>query len=61
MRWVPTERCRLEDQMNIFRVLAVSRKETKQIIRDSRSLYLALGIPIMLMILFGYAVVSGRG
>lgn len=42
--------------MNIFRVFAVSRKETKQIIRDSRSLYLALGIPIMLMILFGYAL-----
>ena len=42
--------------MNIFRVFAVSRKETKQIIRDSRSMYLALGIPIMLMILFGYAL-----
>ena len=42
--------------MNIYRVLAVSRKETKQIIRDSRSLYLAIGIPIMLMILFGYAL-----
>ena len=27
-----------------------------QIIRDSRSLYLALGIPLMLMILFGYAL-----
>ena len=42
--------------MNIFRVFAVSRKEAKQIIRDSRSLYLALGIPIMLMIVFGYAL-----
>jgi ABC-2 type transport system permease protein len=42
--------------MNIFRVFAVSRKEAKQIIRDSRSLYLALGIPLMLMILFGYAL-----
>jgi ABC-2 type transport system permease protein len=42
--------------MNIGRTLAVARKETRQIIRDSRSLYLALGIPVMLMILFGYAL-----
>jgi len=42
--------------MNVFRVLAVARKETRQIVRDSRSLYLALGIPVMLMILFGYAL-----
>ncbi len=42
--------------MNIYRTLAVSGKEAKQIIRDSRSLYLALGIPVMLMILFGYAL-----
>lgn len=42
--------------MNISRTLAVARKETWQIIRDSRALYLALGIPVMLMILFGYAL-----
>lgn len=42
--------------MNIPRVLAVARKEARQIVRDSRSLYLALGIPLMLMILFGYAL-----
>lgn len=42
--------------MNIFRTLAVARKEARQIIRDTRSLYLALGIPVMLMILFGYAL-----
>jgi ABC-2 type transport system permease protein len=42
--------------MNIPRTLAVSRKEARQIIRDSRSLYLALGIPVLLMILFGYAL-----
>lgn len=42
--------------MNISRTLAVARKETRQIIRDSRALYLALGIPVMLMILFGYAL-----
>ncbi len=42
--------------MNIVRTLAVAKKETRQIIRDSRSLYLALGIPVMLMILFGFAL-----
>lgn len=42
--------------MNIARTLAVSRKEARQIIRDSRSLYLALGIPVLLMVLFGYAL-----
>ncbi|MDQ7784115.1 MAG: ABC transporter permease [Desulfomonilaceae bacterium] len=42
--------------MNIYRTLAVSRKEARQIVRDVRSLYLALGIPVMLMFLFGYAL-----
>lgn len=42
--------------MNVFRTLSVARKEARQIVRDSRSLYLALGIPVMLMILFGYAL-----
>ncbi len=42
--------------MNIHRTFAVARKEARQIVRDSRSLYLALGIPVMLMILFGYAL-----
>ncbi len=42
--------------MNIYRTLAVSRKEARQILRDARSLYLALGIPVMLMLLFGYAL-----
>jgi ABC-2 type transport system permease protein len=42
--------------MNFSRILAVSRKEARQIIRDTRALYLALGIPVMLMILFGYAL-----
>jgi len=42
--------------MNFSRVAAVARKESRQIIRDSRSLYLALGIPILLMFLFGYAL-----
>jgi ABC-2 type transport system permease protein len=42
--------------MNLRRTLAVARKETRQILRDARSLYLALGIPVMLMVLFGYAL-----
>lgn len=42
--------------MNFNRVLAVSRKEAKQIVRDARSLYLALGIPVVLMVLFGYGL-----
>lgn len=32
------------------------RKEFIHIVRDPRSLYLAIGIPILLMILFGYAI-----
>ncbi len=42
--------------MNLPRVMAVARKEARQIVRDSRSLYLALGIPVVLMFLFGYAL-----
>ena len=42
--------------MDLFRVLAVARKETWHLIRDTRSLYLALGIPVMLLTLFGYAL-----
>ena len=42
--------------MNVYRIIAVARKETRQIVRDARSLYLALGIPVMLMVLFGYAL-----
>jgi ABC-2 type transport system permease protein len=42
--------------MNLSRTLAVARKETWQIVRDSRALYLALGIPLMFLFLFGYAL-----
>jgi ABC-2 type transport system permease protein len=42
--------------MDIYRTVAVARKEARQIVRDSRALYLALGIPVLLMILFGYAL-----
>ncbi len=42
--------------MNLTRTFAMARKEARQIVRDRRALYLALGIPAMLMILFGYAL-----
>lgn len=38
------------------RILAIARKETIHLTRDRRSLYLALGIPVTLLILFGYAL-----
>lgn len=42
--------------MNVSRILAVARKESIHVFRDTRSLYLALGIPVMLLVLFGYAL-----
>ncbi len=42
--------------IDIFRVFAIARKETYHLTRDRRSLYLALGIPVMLLVLFGYAL-----
>jgi len=34
----------------------MARKEAEHVLRDSRSLYLALGIPLLLLVLFGYAL-----
>ncbi|NQU95080.1 MAG: ABC transporter permease [Candidatus Omnitrophica bacterium] len=42
--------------MNLRRVRAIYRKEFLQIRRDPRSLSLGLGIPIILIVLFGYAL-----
>jgi len=42
--------------MNIRIVAAVARKEYYHLIRDYRSLYLAFAIPIILILLFGYAL-----
>jgi ABC-2 type transport system permease protein len=42
--------------MKPSRVLAVSRKEFLHILRDPRSLGMAVAIPILLLLLFGYAL-----
>lgn len=38
------------------RILAMASKETRHVLRDPRSLYLALGMPVVLLILFGFGV-----
>ena len=38
------------------RVYALSAKEVMHIMRDPRSLYLALGMPVVMILLFGYGV-----
>lgn len=42
--------------MNLRRLLAIARKEGLHIRRDPRSLILSLGIPMMMILLFGYAL-----
>ena len=42
--------------MKIRRIRAVTRKEWKQILRDTRSLLLSLGIPMLLIVLFSWAL-----
>ena len=42
--------------MNIRNVRAFARKEYYHLIRDFRSLYLAFAIPLLLILLFGYAL-----
>jgi ABC-2 type transport system permease protein len=42
--------------MNFRSIRAVARKEYYHLIRDFRSLYLALIIPLLLVLLFGYAL-----
>jgi len=38
------------------RILALARKEVIHIVRDVRVIYLALGLPVILLALFGYAI-----
>jgi ABC-2 type transport system permease protein len=42
--------------LNLRKVLAITRKEVYHLIRDARSLYLAFAIPLLLILLFGYAL-----
>lgn len=42
--------------MNILRVVAIARKEFLHVFRDYRSLMMAIAIPIMMLVLFGYAL-----
>lgn len=42
--------------MKPFRVWAVARKESLHILRDPRSLGMAIAIPMLLLVLFGYAL-----
>jgi len=42
--------------LNPLRITAIVRKEYYHLIRDFRSLYLAFAIPLILIILFGYAL-----
>lgn len=42
--------------MNLRRVRAVARKELIHVLRDPRSLGMAIAIPMLLLILFGYAL-----
>ena len=42
--------------MNINRLAAIARKETLHVLRDWRSLTLALAIPLVLILLYGYAL-----
>ena len=42
--------------MNFRRLKAVAKKELLHIVRDVRSLYLALALPLIMLLLFGYAL-----
>ena len=42
--------------MNWIRLKAIIRKEFIQIRRDKPSLVMILGVPLMMMLLFGYAI-----
>jgi len=42
--------------LNIRHIQAVARKEIYHLIRDFRSLYLAFALPLLLILLFGYAL-----
>ncbi len=46
----------MADVFSLLRLLAITRKEIIQLRRDPRSLLLAFAVPIVLLIIFGYAI-----
>jgi ABC-2 type transport system permease protein len=42
--------------MKLYRLRAVARKEALHIVRDARSLGMAIAMPVLLLLLFGYAL-----
>ncbi|KXK25507.1 MAG: hypothetical protein UZ01_03311 [Candidatus Brocadia sinica] len=42
--------------MKLFRISAIARKEFIHVVRDPRSLGMAIAIPMLLLVLFGYAL-----
>lgn len=42
--------------LSLRRALAIARKEWIQLRRDSRSMVLAFGMPVMMLVFFGYAI-----
>ena len=42
--------------MNVRRTAAVARKEMRHVLRDARSLAMALAVPVLMLLLFGLAL-----
>ena len=40
----------------LTRILAIAHKEVLHVLRDVRTLYLALGMPVVMLVLFGFGV-----
>ena len=45
-----------EPRVNLRNIQAIARKEIYHLLRDFRSLYLAFAMPLLLILLFGYAL-----
>ena len=41
---------------SVTRLLALLRKETRQMLRDRSNLYVGLALPVVLILLFGYGL-----
>jgi ABC-2 type transport system permease protein len=58
MNKTPTPRTQVSHRVRRFlrRTLAVSRKEVAHVSRDPMTLYVALGLPVVLLLIFGYGI-----